>query len=458
MRSIHSPGLGLSRRWSIHPAGAPGPVFTNSFLTPDEIHYGHAAEYAWEQRDAQVNQAREQWSPFTQPTAAPPLDGGQFTPRMGRPFTYAEFLSQCPTRQEVQQLLDEINLEFQPGTGVENLIKDRKLTGNFICHHEIPWVPTPGTNPVTALAGRKTETTMTTITVITKVFQTLKWLQFDKPIPIIGPKTPYEWIRSLGVFEAKNKYRIFPSYRHFLGAAPAATLLSITDLIVPAPVYVFDLLTIISLAGLILHEARHSLAGGLKIHTCNSAAYNRLFPGNVNLPGVARNDQELGDGACAMKYWFLVWCRHHTSPGTWHSDSSFENRFLSKLDQLIRYEWETLFCTHRHLLSEDPAVYGPPPLDPSDAERRSVFPEFVRPGGQLLAPSTQPTAVRMPPVQQASASQVDREPIVNKNPAYGEPLIILPEQPWMRDTAYQRSLEQKTGLPWKILEMEAMTV
>lgn len=252
------------------------------------------------------------------------------SPRQGRPLSYEEFFHQCLTADEIQEVLNDIDIEFQPGSGAEHLVKNRRLVGPVDCNI-------------------LNENGLTTLAATIKIFQLMNWLPFDSPVPIIG--NPYNWIKNARSFFTGTKFRIFRN-KQSVSAASAFEV----DLILYRAI---DHFSLIDLAQAAIHEMRHTIPGGGKIHTCNSAFTQSAKGSSGDLLDPSffwRNDQDLGDGACAFSYWFIVWCRHHTPTIAW---SDIIKRIM---DISIDFMWRTSFCYRFGQF--DPAKAGPPPIDP----------------------------------------------------------------------------------------------
>lgn len=369
-------------------------------------------ETAAAEHDAQVTEGAQPLIPLV---FTPTPDPGSSSPRAGKPsFNFQDFWSRSLIKQDVQIVLDEIDIEFQPSTMANALVVNRKLTRDTFD----TFVPGYGASFLTPLAA--------TI----KAFMLLRYIPFDTPFPIINTTSPYQWIRDSSWLGFKNKYRVF------LGQGMTANHGFYTDLRIDGAFHPDDLLY---LAGNILHESRHGIAGGAKIHNCNSLWTENLFHSGVrNEVGLPRNDWELGDGACAMDYWFVVWCRDHVPNDFWLTDYTgltpeAPDNLLKYFDRQINICWLAYFCSHYGRLDANYNI-GAPPRTPQQASG-------PRPAGDALVGSM-PTALYD----------------LNYRPTYGVPMYSDAALAPLKNPAVQQRLVQQTGVSWPTLRNFIYTI
>lgn len=336
------------------------------------------------------------------------------SPRQGRPSVYQDFFHQCLTADEIQSVLNDIDIEFQPGSGAEHLVKNRKLIGPVNC-------------------SITDENGLSTLAATIKIFQLMKWLPFDSPIPIMG--NPYNWMKNARSFFTGTKFRIFRN----IAAANMASAFEI-DLVLYQKM---DEFSVVSLAESTAHEMRHTMPGGAKIHTCNSEFTRSAKGGHDDLSNLSqfwRNDQDLGDGACAFSYWFMVWCRHHVQPDIWSDE------ILKLLDSRIDFMWKTYFCYR--FGQSDPAKSAPPPIDPL-----TVYPNGI------TYWNDQGRAVPwMAGAGDPLFGEIARNEPARTGAAYGVPMAPYGLDAWWLYPERRNAVAAQWGTPWEIIRGSVLTI
>lgn len=297
-------------------------------------------------------------------------------PRIGIPasgsddLSVQDFLNQCMTADQVQEILNELNIEFHPSSGYAEFVKDRRLISMPPCKQV--WLQ--GDSATRSIfSGASPSFTM--FGLMMKAFQFLRWIRFDSPMPISETANPYEWLKRCNI-----KWNIMGYVKQdgVEGAKPsnAGGYTAQMHTWGPESSY-FNTWSVVETAYTMMHELRHTIPGGAKNHSCLSHGFRKMFG---NAIGERRCDYEITEGgACASGYWFWVWLRHHFRPEKW------SNEDLAVLDSNILSLWRLTFCLHNNQYQEQFA--GPPPLDPLRAgdTSRSLVQSLGRAFGSSFA-------------------------------------------------------------------------
>jgi hypothetical protein len=389
-------------RQAIRPAGALAPVFTNPILTPEEIHYGRGAEYAWEQRqrqaDPQSGGAHEVpvVENVTPPTAVAVTTLG--------PAWFQPWLRTSPTVAEINQVLQDFNLRFSRDTGIPQLLTDDGR--RYRAQHHLGSVQ----------EGAPTDP----LVFFVKAFQLLDRIRFKFTLPIVGDR-PYEWVKSLcqqRLFFSISDGPVSDDIHVFAYARPYEVVMSTNsnwdgqgharrEGLLP-----YSTLSILQLCATIVHECRHTVPGGGKLHDCDVLDSTLAYA-----------------GAWAAAYWWLRGCLEYSI------EPPIDAYSLARMFELHRYK----FCAP----IEPPASAVPVRTAPTAV----VIP--VRPAGDsLLAParSTPQNPIAALLAQRATVSLSD------------EQIRQLMQSRRVDDPALQRALSQRFQLPWYIIERSLGTI
>ncbi len=132
------------------------------------------------------------------------------------------------------------------------------------------------------------------------VFRMMKKITFDQPMPLIGATNVYDWLKSLHL-----TYHLYEGTYSQANGTDMWILASAIDAhkrFFTSYLAIPDGYGLRDLGALIMHEARHTVPGGAKPHTCATTVGSDVNPAY--------------GGAWALEQSYMLWLATHTGPGT----------------------------------------------------------------------------------------------------------------------------------------------
>lgn len=420
----------------VFPAHAVYPVFRNPILGSSDLLF---KELSWQEREkistprppapSSINAESIPFEPSvysSDPLAPNPYEKYRVSDELSQTATLSQAKSPAPqldldflswmqrplSAAEINQVLGDFNIHFSPETGIPPLLIE-KPDGRFRLRSQYYAEASLSSN---GFVGSGDGGFVSPLTLFVKSFLLLDYIKFKVPLPIIGIN-PYTWLKELsarGLTYIITDLNPVPGSLAFVRGGTDVATMKTSGLR-------YNRWSVILLAEVLLHEARHTAAGGGKGHDCTWQDTNLEF-----------------QGAYAVGYWWIVGCLIYgirppiddkTLRGFyWMVKGSLCEPFQVPEKEFARLE--ALVDQQRQI----PAIpIGPVPVIP------------VAPGGAAVTPGSATYNMLVSPLTPPPGTAL--------HPTLSETQLRQIVRPFnnIRGAALQNAVSETIGLPWEVI-------